>query len=180
MRTSPTAYDVVTAYSVTSTFLSNGFCTTSSTISILPTAISTIVPSASGQLVISPEEEEYFINQLGFSSCSGAIESVTPMAHIQISNLTVSSTKFVSRVTAAAAVTTGAATSSSSTSSAPTSSSSPSPSASSTLSTASSTISSRCVVSFFQLNSLALAKILLVLLQLVLSPSQLSLSAMTL
>ena len=90
---SPTAYNVFTAYSVTSATLSDGICVTDKGSAItLSSAYTEILSSASGQVHLDQNGEEQFINFLGFTSCSGGGESVVPTALVQVTNVTATTT----------------------------------------------------------------------------------------
>ena len=91
--TSPTAYNVFTAYSVTSAVLSNGVCSTvSGSRMVLPSAYSEILSSASGTVYLDQAGEQQFINYLGFTTCSGAGLSVVPTALVQVTSSTTTTT----------------------------------------------------------------------------------------
>ncbi|KAL6717386.1 hypothetical protein ACLMJK_005301 [Lecanora helva] len=101
--TSPTAYNVFSAYSVTSEFESNGVCvTTSGAPTTLSSAFSEILPAASGRVVLDANGQQSFIDFLGFSSCSAGGVSVKPTALIQITNTTDTQTSTFSNVPLAA------------------------------------------------------------------------------
>ena len=119
-RTSPTAYNVFTgmtihsveykdanecvAYSITSAYLSNGVCITTSGPPVkLSTAYTETLASANGQVVLDANGENAFITYLGFSSCSNGGERVNPTALLQIYNTTATATSTFSNVPLAAA-----------------------------------------------------------------------------
>ena len=90
---SPTAYNVFTAYSVTSATLSDGICVTNSGPPIsLSSAYTEALSSASGRVFLDQNGEEQFISFLGFTSCSGGGESIVPTALVQVTNVTATST----------------------------------------------------------------------------------------
>lgn len=100
---SPTAYNVFTAFSITSEYFSNGAChTDSGTKSVLPTAYSEILPSASGRVYLDLNGQQQFIDHLGFSSCSGGGENIVPTALVRVQNTTATSTTTFSNVPLAA------------------------------------------------------------------------------
>ena len=90
---SPTAYNVFTAYSVTSATLSDGICVTDKGSAItLSSAYTEVLSTASGRVYLDQNGEQQFINFLGFTSCSGGGESVVPTALVQVSNVTATTT----------------------------------------------------------------------------------------
>ncbi len=90
---SPTAYNVFTAYSVTSATLSDGICVTDKGSAIaLSSAYTEILPSASGKVYLDQNGEQKFIDFLGFTSCSAGGESVVPTALVQVTNVTATTT----------------------------------------------------------------------------------------
>lgn len=121
LRTSPTAYNVFTgityqhileepsvadvsaAYSVTSAYLSNGLCVTSSgsAIQVSP-AYSEILTSANGRVTLDANGQQSFIDHLGFSTCSGGGENVVATALVQVMNTTATTTSTYSNVPLAA------------------------------------------------------------------------------
>jgi len=102
--TSPTAYNVFTAYSITSAYSSNGVCITTSGAPVtLSSAYTETLVSANGQVVLDANGQKAFIDFLGFSTCSGGGENVVPTALIQITNTTTSMTSTFSNVPLAAA-----------------------------------------------------------------------------
>ncbi|MCJ1274719.1 hypothetical protein MMC21_002517 [Puttea exsequens] len=102
--TSPTAYNVFTAYSITSAFPSNGVCiTTSGAPTTLSSAYTETLASANGRVTLDANGQQEFINFLGFSSCSGGGENVVPTALIQVTNTTATQTATFSNVPLAAA-----------------------------------------------------------------------------
>lgn len=119
-RTSPTAYNVFTgmpihnverkdsnecvAYSITSAYLSNGVCITTSGAPVkLSSAYTETLASANGQVVLDANGENAFITFLGFSSCSNGGENVVPTALLQVYNSTTTATSTFSNVPLAAA-----------------------------------------------------------------------------
>jgi len=90
---SPTAYNVFTAYSVTSATLSDGICVTDKGSQIvLSSAYTEVLSSANGKVFLDQNGEQQFINFLGFSTCSGGGESVVPTALVQVTNVTATTT----------------------------------------------------------------------------------------
>ncbi|KAL2046888.1 hypothetical protein N7G274_000906 [Stereocaulon virgatum] len=101
--TSPTAYNVFTAYSITSAFLSNGVCmTTSGSPILLSSAYTEILQSANGQIVLDASGQQSFIDFLGFTTCSGGGENVAATALVQVTNTTATMTSTFSGVPLAA------------------------------------------------------------------------------
>ena len=108
--TSPTAYNVFTAYSVTSAVLSGGVCSTvSGPRMLLPQAYTEVVPQANGRVVLDQNGEQQFIKQLGFSSCSGGGVSIVPTALVPVSSTTMTTTQSFSSNVPLAAMTVGTA-----------------------------------------------------------------------
>ncbi|CAD6569345.1 MAG: hypothetical protein ASARMPRED_002734 [Alectoria sarmentosa] len=103
--TSPTAYNVFTAYSITSVYTSNGLCVTTSgsAIQVSP-AYSEILTSANGQVTLDANGQQSFIEYLGFSTCSGGGENVVATALVQVTNTTTTTTSTFSNVPLAAVV----------------------------------------------------------------------------
>ena len=90
---SPTAYNVFTAYSVTSATLSDGVCVTNSGPPIaLTSAYTEVLSAANGKVVLDQNGEQQFIDFLGFKSCSAGGESIVPTALVQVTNVTATST----------------------------------------------------------------------------------------
>jgi len=88
-RSSPTAYNVFTAYSITSAHMSNGRCVTvsGSAVPVVP-AYSETLFSASGHVSLDPAGQQAFINYVGFSTCSGGGENAVASALIPVANVT--------------------------------------------------------------------------------------------
>ena len=104
-RTSPTPYNVISAYSITSAYKSNDACVTiSESAFTLATAYTETLPSASGRVTLDAAGEQAFINFVGFSSCSGGGESIVPTALVQIRDATSTTTITRSSVSLAAAI----------------------------------------------------------------------------
>ena len=102
--TSPTAYNVFSAYSITSAHIVNGQCVTTSGSAItLNPAYSETLPSASGRVSLDAAGQQAFINQLGFSTCSGGGENAAASALIPVANVTSTTTMTISSVPLAAA-----------------------------------------------------------------------------
>lgn len=90
---SPTAYNVFTAYSVTSATMSDGICVTNSGPPIsLSSAYTEILSADSGRVVLDQNGEQRFIDFLGFSSCSAGGVTIVPTALVQVTNVTATST----------------------------------------------------------------------------------------
>ena len=89
LLTSPTAYNVFTAYSVTSAVPINGVCSTVSgpRMAVSP-AYSEILRQANGKVYLDENGEKEFIAQLGFTTCSGVGVSFNPTALVPISETT--------------------------------------------------------------------------------------------
>ncbi|KAL9127672.1 MAG: hypothetical protein Q9217_003499 [Psora testacea] len=103
LLTSPTAYNVFTAYSVTSEYESNNICITSSGSKVLlSSAYSQTLPSASGRVFLDPQGQQQFIDFLDFTSCSGGGENFAATALIQVTNTTATMTTTFSGILAAA------------------------------------------------------------------------------
>ncbi|KAL9042024.1 MAG: hypothetical protein Q9214_003910 [Letrouitia sp. 1 TL-2023] len=101
--TSPTAYNVFTGYTITSAYLSEGNCVTTTQTRDLSVAYSEILSTSSGRIYINEEGEQSFIDFLGFTTCSEGGESVVPTVLAQVSNVTTSTTMFFSGGALAAA-----------------------------------------------------------------------------
>ena len=103
-RTSPTAYNVYSAYSVTSAHIVSGTCvTTSGTPVILPTPYSETLASASGRVTLDPAGEMAFISYLGFSTCVGGGLIASQTALVPVANVTTTTTRTGNSVPLAAA-----------------------------------------------------------------------------
>ncbi|KAL8801239.1 MAG: hypothetical protein Q9182_004588 [Xanthomendoza sp. 2 TL-2023] len=106
-RTSPTAYNVFSAYTYTAQQqLANGQCATTSTVVTLPTAFTETLASASGRVYLDLAGQQEFISSLGFSTCTGGGENYVNTALVQVSQLTASTTMTYSGVALAAMSTT--------------------------------------------------------------------------
>ncbi|CAF9922364.1 MAG: hypothetical protein HETSPECPRED_005050 [Heterodermia speciosa] len=102
--TSPTAYNVFSAYSVTSAHIVNGQCvTTSGSAIVLPTPYSETLASASGRVTLDPAGEQAFIDYLGFTTCVGGGEIASQTALVPVANVTSTTTRTGSSVSLAAA-----------------------------------------------------------------------------
>ena len=99
------ATDTSAAYSITSVYLSNGLCVTTSgsAIQVSP-AYSEILTSANGQVTLDANGQQSFIDYLGFSTCSGGGENVVATALVQVTNTTTTTTSTFSNVPLAAVV----------------------------------------------------------------------------
>lgn len=92
--TSPTAYNVFTAYSITSTLNSDGQCITvqGTPVQVSP-ASSYAIPSGADYALFAQEAEQSFINDIGFPTCSpGGENAAVPTTHVQVTESTVTST----------------------------------------------------------------------------------------
>ncbi|KAL8908123.1 MAG: hypothetical protein Q9207_001015 [Kuettlingeria erythrocarpa] len=96
--TSPTAYNVFSAYTLTSQQLVGGVCSTTSYESTLPTAYSETLSAGDGQVTLDLAGEQAFISYLGFTRCQGGGENVGGTVLAQVSNLTATTTMFYSSV----------------------------------------------------------------------------------
>ncbi|KAL8716607.1 MAG: hypothetical protein Q9225_006077 [Loekoesia sp. 1 TL-2023] len=104
--TSPTAYNVFSAYTLTSQQPVNGVCSTTSFESTLPTAYSETLTSADGKVTLDLAGEQAFIQHLGFSRCQGGGANPANTILAQVSNLTSTTTMFYNSVALAAMSTT--------------------------------------------------------------------------
>ncbi|KAI4282574.1 MAG: hypothetical protein L6R38_002823 [Xanthoria sp. 2 TBL-2021] len=105
--TSPTAYNVFTAYTYTTQLqLANGQCSTTSTVVTLTSAYTETLATASGRVYLDEGGQRGFIEALGFSTCTGGGENYVNTALVQVSDLTVSTTSTYSGVALAAMSTT--------------------------------------------------------------------------
>lgn len=96
--------NVCVAYSITSAYMTNGVCVTTSGAPVkLSSAYTETLVSANGQVVLDANGEKAFIDFLGFSTCSGGGENVGATALIQVSNTTTTTTSTFSNVPLAAA-----------------------------------------------------------------------------
>ena len=104
LLSSPTAYNLFTAYSIISKTLSDAICVTSTGPRIiLPTAFSEVLTSASGHVQLDQSGEQRFLNYLSFSTCSLGSDTVVPTALIRILNVTATTTTTHSNVILVAA-----------------------------------------------------------------------------
>lgn len=102
-RSSPTAYNVFSAYSLTSAYMSNGKCvTTSGSATTVSPAYSETLISASGRVSPDPSGQQAFINYINFSKCSNGGENVVASALIPVADVTVTVTTSFSTVSLAA------------------------------------------------------------------------------
>ncbi|KAL8666416.1 MAG: hypothetical protein Q9202_001439 [Teloschistes flavicans] len=91
--TSPTAYNVFTAYTLSSQFLANGVCSSTIYSSTLPQAYTETLPQGGGQVTLNPAGEQEFITGfLQFSTCSNGGENVVASVLAPVSNLTATTT----------------------------------------------------------------------------------------
>ena len=96
--------NVCAAYSITSAYMTNGVCVTTSGAPVkLSSAYTETLVSANGQVVLDANGEKAFIDFLGFSTCSGGGENVVPTALVQVTNTTAVTTSTYSNVPLAAA-----------------------------------------------------------------------------
>lgn len=99
----PSVADMSAAYSITSGYLSNGLCytTSESAVQVFP-AYSEILTSANGRVTLDANGQQSFIDYLSFSTCSGGGENVVGTALIQVMNTTTTTTSTFSSVPLAA------------------------------------------------------------------------------
>lgn len=89
IRVSPTPYNVFTAYTLTSTFISDNECVTSIYDKyILETAFTQVLSSATGVVYVNADQEQKFIDNLGLSSCTPGPLNLANTALIQVSKFT--------------------------------------------------------------------------------------------
>jgi len=102
-RSSPTAYNVFSAYSITSAYISNGRCMTSSgpAVPVIPAYSETLL-STSGRVSLDPAGQQAFIDYLSFTTCSGGGGNAVASALIPVAHITVSVTTTFSGVPLAA------------------------------------------------------------------------------
>ncbi|KAL8678827.1 MAG: hypothetical protein Q9186_004851 [Xanthomendoza sp. 1 TL-2023] len=118
-RTSPTAYNVFSAYTYTAQQqLANGECTTVSTVVKLSSAYTETLATASGRVYLDVAGQQGFIDFLDFSTCSGGGQNYVNTALVQVSQLT-STTRMTYSGVALAAMSTTFAPSTSATSRVP-------------------------------------------------------------
>lgn len=97
IRYSPTAYNVFTAYTIRSEFVSEGSCfTVTNAPSTLASAYSQPIAEASGVIYLNGEGQQDFIEHLGFTSCSGGGENVKQSVVVQVQNSTAEITRYQS------------------------------------------------------------------------------------
>ncbi|KAL9003084.1 MAG: hypothetical protein Q9188_004019 [Gyalolechia gomerana] len=108
--TSPTAYNLFTAYTLTSQQQVNGVCVDTSYVRTLPTAFTETLASANGQVTLDLAGEQAFISFIGFSTCQGGGANVGGTVLAQVSNLTSTTTMFYPTVALSGVRTTLAAT----------------------------------------------------------------------
>ena len=102
-RTSPSAYNVFTAYTYTNQQqLANGLCSTPLTVITLSSAYTETLASASERVYLDMEGQRGFVDFVGFSTCTGGGENYVRTALVQVSDLTVSMTSTYSGVALAA------------------------------------------------------------------------------
>ncbi|KAL8983341.1 MAG: hypothetical protein Q9205_002388 [Flavoplaca limonia] len=104
--TSPTAYNVYTAFTYTNQQVANGVCSTTSTVITLSSAYTETLATASGRVYLNQEGQQGFIEFLGFSTCAGGGQNVQNTALMPVSELTVSTTSTYSGMALAAMSTT--------------------------------------------------------------------------
>ncbi|KAL8736443.1 MAG: hypothetical protein Q9166_000235 [cf. Caloplaca sp. 2 TL-2023] len=87
--TSPTAYNLYTAYTLTSRQrLANGVCDTTSYSATLSSAYTETLATASGRVYLDLAGQQGFISALGFTTCAGGGENFVDTALAQVRNLT--------------------------------------------------------------------------------------------
>ncbi|KAL9599794.1 MAG: hypothetical protein Q9219_003580 [cf. Caloplaca sp. 3 TL-2023] len=104
--TSPTAYNIFSAYTLTSQVFVNGDCQTTSYVSTLDNAYSETLSTANGQVTLDLAGEQSFISFIGFTQCQGGGANVGGTVLAQVSDLTVTTSMFYPTVTLAAMSTT--------------------------------------------------------------------------
>ncbi|KAL8645571.1 MAG: hypothetical protein Q9210_006634 [Variospora velana] len=108
--TSPTAYNLFTAYTLTSQRIVNGVCSTELYESTLASAFTETLSSADGQVTLDLAGEQAFISILGFTRCQGGGENIGGTVLAQVQTLTATSTTFYNTVALAPMAMTLAAT----------------------------------------------------------------------
>ncbi|KAL8933347.1 MAG: hypothetical protein Q9211_005826, partial [Gyalolechia sp. 1 TL-2023] len=108
--TSPTAYNLFTAYTLTSQQQVNGVCQDTSYVRILPTAYTETLSTVNGQVAVDLAGEQAFISFIGFSTCQGGGANVGGTVLAQVSYLTSTTTMFYPTVALSGVRTTLAAT----------------------------------------------------------------------
>ncbi|KAI4201730.1 MAG: hypothetical protein LQ350_003084 [Teloschistes chrysophthalmus] len=104
--TSPTAYNVFTAYTLSSQFVANGVCSSTTYVSTLPQAFTETLPQGGGQVTLDAAGEQQFITGvLGFSTCSNGGANIAASVLAPVSNITATTTMFGSGVALAAMTT---------------------------------------------------------------------------
>jgi hypothetical protein len=94
-RYSPTAYNVFTAYTIRSKFVSEGSCVTvTNAPSTLASAYSQPITESSGKIYLNGEGQQDFIEYLGFTSCSGGGEHVIQNMILHVQNITTEITRY--------------------------------------------------------------------------------------
>lgn len=102
--TSPTAYNVFSAFSITSSHIVNGVCVTASgsAVPVIP-AYSEVLPSASGRVELDSAGQRAFIDHIGFSTCSIGGARAVAGALVPVANVTQSLTQTFTGAYSAAA-----------------------------------------------------------------------------
>ncbi|KAL8866211.1 MAG: hypothetical protein Q9174_006434, partial [Haloplaca sp. 1 TL-2023] len=100
--TSPTAYNVFSAYTLTSSISSDGSCQLVTTSVDLPSAFTQTLPTGSGRVTLDLAGAQSFINELGFSSCRNDGQRQVGSVLAQVSEVTVRSTTSFSGIALAA------------------------------------------------------------------------------
>ncbi|KAL8958767.1 MAG: hypothetical protein Q9193_004239 [Seirophora villosa] len=104
--TSPTAYNVFTAYTLTSQQFVNGACSTASYSRTLATAYTETLNGDDGEVTLDLAGQQAFINYIGFTRCQGAGENVGGTVLAQVQNVTTTTTMYFNSVGLAAMSTT--------------------------------------------------------------------------
>ncbi|KAL8764781.1 MAG: hypothetical protein Q9203_006975 [Teloschistes exilis] len=104
--TSPTAYNVFSAYTLSSQFIANGVCSSTVYTSTLPQAFTETLPQGGGQVTLDAAGQQQFITGfLGFSTCSTGGANIAASVLAPVSNITATTTMFGSGVALAAMTT---------------------------------------------------------------------------
>ncbi|KAL9020902.1 MAG: hypothetical protein Q9185_001865 [Variospora sp. 1 TL-2023] len=104
--TSPTAYNLFTAFTLTSQLIENGVCVTSTYESTLASAFTETLSSADGQVTLDLVGEQAFISALGFTRCQSGGENIGGTVLAQVETLTDTTTMFYNTVALAPMATT--------------------------------------------------------------------------
>ncbi|KAL8939622.1 MAG: hypothetical protein Q9216_003264 [Gyalolechia sp. 2 TL-2023] len=108
--TSPTAYNLFRAYTLTSQALVNNVCSSTSFVRTLPVAYTETLDSADGQVTLDLAGEQAFISYIGFSTCQNGGANAGGTVLAQVENLTSTTTMLYPTVALSGMRTTLAAT----------------------------------------------------------------------